>query len=164
MDTEAFHDLDGMLRADSLLKTWIHESIHGRQPYAPGFADEWRLHRGFEEGLAEGLARIIAVELGLRLVLASYNYYVAAYQSLATVLEIPIEALLRRLWEIAAGRVAANFVMGVEDVIARYGRSGLAPFQRVRLFARARNVFGTANSVQSPDGDALLGEWREVLR
>jgi hypothetical protein len=66
IDTDEFHDLHGVIRADSLLKTWFHESIHGRQPFAPGSAEEWRLHRGFEEGLAEGLARSLSQELGLQ--------------------------------------------------------------------------------------------------
>lgn len=164
IDTDAFRDLDRVERADSLLKTWIHESIHGRQPYSPGFSEEWRLHRGFEEGLAEGLARIIASELELVPILASYNSYVAAYQTLADALDVPVEDLFRSLWEFAVGQVATGFLTGVDDVIARHERNALSPFQRIRLFARARSVFGTVSSVQSPDEIILIREWREVLR
>jgi hypothetical protein len=164
IDTETFRALDGVVRADSLLKTWLHESIHGRRPYASGFAEEWRLHRGFEEGLAEGLARSIAAELDLNPVLASYSLYVAAYRSLAAALDVPVYQIWRRLWELAAGGVATRFMAGIEDVIARHDGHPLTPFQRVRLFARARTMFATSNSVQSPDEDTLLRDWREVLR
>ncbi len=163
IDTEEFHDLHGVIRADSLLKTWFHESIHGRQPFAPGSAEEWRLHRGFEEGLAEGLARSLSQELGLQPVLGSFNYYVAAYRALAVALEIPAEALWRRLWRYPAGTVATAFMREVEGMLARHGHSPLVPLQRVRLFARARSVFSTTNSVQSVDEDRLLQGWREVL-
>lgn len=117
-----------------------------------------------DEGMAEGLARIIARRLELHPILASYNHYVAAYRTLALALDVPEEELLRRIWELAAGEVATGFITSIDDTIARYGRSPLTPFQRVRLFARARNVFGTTNSVQSPDEAALLHAWREVLR
>lgn len=163
IDTLEFHDLHGLIRADSLLKTWLHESIHGRQPYAPGSAEEWRLHRGFEEGLAEGLARILAEALGLQPVLASFDHYVAAYRTLAVALGISAEELWRRLWGYPVGTVATAFMHEVEDVLARHGHSPLVPVQRVRLFARARSVFSTTNSVQSPDEDSLLQGWREVL-
>lgn len=163
LDTGAFRDIDGVRRADSLLKTWIHESIHGRQPYSSGFAAEWRTHRGFEEGMVEGLARIIANALMLQPVLASYNYYVAAYDALAIVLNVPVEGLWRRLAAYPAGEVASGFITSVEDMIARHHRSPLTPFQRVRLIVRARNVFGSPNGVQLPDEDILLRGWREVL-
>ncbi len=163
IDPEGFQDLEGIQLADSLLKTWLHESVHGRQPYAPGFAEEWRHYRGFEEGLAEGLARIVANELGLQPVLASFNFYVAAYQALAHVLDIPVEMLWRHLWRHPAGQIATNFVTGVDDVMAGCGQRPLSSRQRIRLFARARSLFSTANNVQSPEDDMLLQAWREVL-
>lgn len=164
IDAEAFHDLEGVQRADSVLKTWLHESIHGRQPYALGFAEEWRLYRGFEEGLAEGLARAIASELELQPVLAGFNYYVAAYQTLAGALNIPVEVLWRRLWQCRVGEVANGFSTAVADVIVDSGGDSPSSLQRARLFARARNIFGTHNSVQLPDEQLLLKTWHEVLR
>jgi hypothetical protein len=162
-DIDAFHSLEGVQRADSLLKTWFHESVHGRRPYAPGFAEEWRLYRGFEEGLAEGLARVIAHRLGLQPLLASYNYYVVAYQTLASVLDVPVDEIWRGLWEYSAGEVALGFSEVIAGIMVRYGMAPQSRFQRARLFARARNLFSTQNTVQSPDGHVLLDQWREVL-
>jgi hypothetical protein len=114
--------------------------------------------------MVEGLARLIATELDLHPVLATYNYYVVAYRTLAAVIDVPVDELWRSLWKIPTGQVAAGFVVGVEDVLAQFERSPLSPLQRVRLFARARNLFGTHNSVQLPEDAVLVQAWHEVLR
>ena len=42
-------------QGDPVFRTWLHESLHARQPYAPGASAEYRAFRGYEEGLVEGL-------------------------------------------------------------------------------------------------------------
>jgi hypothetical protein len=99
IDVGEFALLPGDARSDSLLKTWVHESLHARQPYAAGFRQEWRDVAGFEEGMVEGLTHAAVIDLlGLQPAVTSYRYYVAAYRSLAAALEIDIEQFWRVLW------------------------------------------------------------------
>jgi hypothetical protein len=69
------------------------QSIHARRPYGDGFEIEYMRRRGYEEGLAEALARFIVRDTArLDPVTASYEYYVAAYQSLAHVFRLRARA------------------------------------------------------------------------
>ncbi len=87
--------LDQALRLDrrpeAIFKTWVHESLHARQSYAPDVATEYSLRRGYEEGMVEGLARVLTRDrAGIDPPGTSYNYYVAAYRSLAMAFEIQV--------------------------------------------------------------------------
>jgi hypothetical protein len=62
---------------DSTIRTWVHESIHGRRSYADDHLAEYRTWSGYEEGLAEGLARIVTRgRAGLDPFQPTYNYHV----------------------------------------------------------------------------------------
>jgi hypothetical protein len=123
-------------RSDSALRTWIHESLHARHPYSPGFDREWREHRGFEEGLTEGLTRLIVVDsLRLHPVVASYHFYVAAYRALARVLEVDVEQLWRAIWAYPAGDISAMLLPIVERILMERGRASLTVAQRARSLA-----------------------------
>jgi hypothetical protein len=50
-------------RPDSVIRTWLHESVHARQPYGPEAIRANRGFRGYEEGLAEGLARLVVNDI-----------------------------------------------------------------------------------------------------
>lgn len=164
IDPSAFEGLDPARRADSLIKTWIHESIHGRQRFAPSFTAEWRLRRGFEEGLAEGLARAIAEALELRPALASFNFYVDAYRALARALDVPVISIWRCLWRCPPGSVSTGFIACIDAVMRSESGYRLSARQRLRLEVRARSLFRTANGVQLPDEVHLLRTWGEVLQ
>ena len=165
IDPETFRDLPDEDRPDSLFKTWVHESLHGRQPYSPGFAAEWRAYRGFEEGMVEGLARQLVVDgLGMRPVLASYSSYVDAYRALSDALGAPSGELWTALWELPAGELSEGFVPTVGTVLDRVGATSLSSRQQIGLFARARTVFASANAVRPPDGTMLVNLWREALQ
>jgi len=152
-------------RPDSLIRTWFHESIHARRPYAPSFGAEWKQVRGFEEGLAEGLTRLTVVErLGLTPVLTSFHFYVAAYRALATALDIDVEQLWRALWLIPPGGLSAGFVPTVERILKLHGREQLGSVQSKRLAALASLPFGTARASDQPDEAALVDFWRRASR
>jgi hypothetical protein len=73
--------------SDDVLRTWVHESLHARQPFHPGAASDALLHEGYEEGLVEGLARYVVRDMaGLRPLERSYGFYVVAYEALAGLL------------------------------------------------------------------------------
>ena len=64
-------------------------SIHARQPFAPSFRAESRLAAGYEEGLAEGLARrIMRAQPGMQPMEHTFGRYVAAYETLAARLRL----------------------------------------------------------------------------
>lgn len=72
-----------------MLKTWVHESIHARQLYVPGHTREYSQFSGYEEGLAEGLARLIVQgKAGMVPPGQSYRWYVEAYRGAAGVFGI----------------------------------------------------------------------------
>lgn len=165
LDRATFLDLPEDARTDALLKTWVHESLHGRQPYAAGFAAEWRDLRGFEEGMVEGLARFVVCErLGLTPLLASYSYYVEAYHALAKALAVPIVDLWRELWLLPAGEVAGGLLRALENVLRVHGRSPLTLRQRARLLGQARSAFASVNSTREPDETALLASWQGAMQ
>jgi hypothetical protein len=151
-------------QADSTLRTWIHESLHARHPYAPGFDREWREHRGFEEGLVEGLTRFLVVEsLTLRPVIASYHFYVAAYRTLADVLDIEVEQLWRTMWVYPAGDASAMLLPVGERILIKDGRAPLTPTQRARFVGLAVRHFSTDRTNDRPNEAVLETAWRSVI-
>src|SRR5438128_2254734 len=38
---------------DDFFRTWVHESLHARQPFAPGAAEQYLRYAGYEEGMVE---------------------------------------------------------------------------------------------------------------
>jgi hypothetical protein len=164
IDVEMFSILPEDVRSDSVLRTWIHESLHARQPYSPGFRREWRETSGFEEGMVEGLTRLIAVErLGLLPGFVSYDFYVAAYRTLATVLGIDTETLWRELWMYPVGEIREMFLSVIERILEEQAQRSLHAVQRARLFAGALRYFSTGRAQDQPDETRLMATWRRAI-
>lgn len=164
VDIRPFADLSEAERPGTLVKTWIHESLHARLPYSAGFRQEWQEARGYEEGLAEGLTRLVAVEwIGLQPVLAGHQYYVVAYRVLAAVLKLDVEALWRALWRIPAGDVRAAFMPAIERILQEDGRASLSELRRVRIAALCDLHFSGARSAHQPDKSMLITTFRSIV-
>lgn len=164
IDTWALGQIPEANRADSLLRTWMHESLHARQPYHPGFQAEWRDFRGFEEGVVEGLTRRVTVELlGLQPLLLDYHPYVAAYRALARTLDLEVERLWRQLWTVPAGGIGHSLVDGLERSLAEHGRAPLNALRRQRIAILARRLFATERGREQPDVEVLMATWKQVI-
>src|SRR6266516_4581185 len=131
-------------RPDDAFRTWIHESLHARKPFATESDVEQRRFRGFEEGLVEALARLATRDkAGMTITAVSYQYYVESYRALADVLSTDLEGLLRRLWQFPAGRVREVFVGIVDDERQAHRVSVMSMLQRTRLQAVADILFSS---------------------
>jgi hypothetical protein len=152
-------------RPDTAFRTWVHESLHARQPYAVGAWSEYRRFEGYEEGLAEGLARVICREkAGMNPIQVSYDYYVAAYRALALAFETSVERLWRELWQHATGAVRAAFVDVVDAAHRRQSGTALRATERSRLAGQADAIFGTDRLRNRPDESVLVQTWRLAFR
>lgn len=125
---------------DDVFRIWVHESIHARRPFTSAYATERVLAAGYEEGLAEGLARApTRAGAGMSIVMQSYNLYVAAYETLAEVLHIPVELIWRHLWMAAPGEVRQHFLAVVERAWSGATGQPLRERQRHLLQSRGGN-------------------------
>jgi hypothetical protein len=148
---------------DAIFRTWVHESIHARQPYVPGARVEQRSARGYEEGMVEGLARFVTQQkAGMHPAGSSYAYYVQAYAALGRILNLEVEALWSRLWHYPTGNVRAAFVATVDDCCGV--ALGLTGAHHRRLQTVADTVFCSSRAGARPDPNALVDLWRTVLR
>lgn len=164
IDVEAISLLREGDRSDSLIRTWLHESLHARQPYSSGYLREWQEARGFEEGVVEGLTRSIAVDwLGLRPIIASYDFYVAAYRSLAIVLSVDVERLWRMLWAFPAGEIRVGLVLTAGRILRENGRPSLRPSQQGRLSLFGARHFSSDRANDQPNEQTLVSIWRSVI-
>lgn len=164
IDLEMFSILPEDARPDSLLRTWIHESLHARQPYSPGFRREWSEASGFEEGMVEGLTRLIVVEgLGLLPGIVSYDFYVATYRTLATVLGLDTERLWRALWMYPVGGVRERFLSVIERLLEEQAQRPLSVGPRARLSAGALRYFSTGRTYDQPDERQQIAVWRRAI-
>ena len=140
----------GMPRgADTAFRTWTHESIHGRQPYANDYSHEYDRWPGYEEGLAEALARLVVREIaGLDPIQVTYDYYVTTYRTIAHVARVDLQSLLRDLWISPLGRVRASLSDAIDDLRQQHGNARLTPRQHQDLRALADAMFGADRSGQ----------------
>lgn len=156
--------LRAMLRThqpDDLFRTWIHESLHGRQRYSPRASDEIRRFQGFEEGMVEGLARTVARDkAGMHLLGLSYDWYVVVYQSLATVVGVAPELLWRQLWQSRAGEVRLAFPAVVDTHWSQRTGQPLTAAQLGRIQAMADVLFASARKDDQPERSSLDTRWR----
>jgi hypothetical protein len=152
-------------QGDTTFRTWVHESLHARQPYAVRAASEYRQYRGYEEGMVEGLARLVTrVQAGMNPLEVSYGYYVTAYHALASILTVPVEPLWRELWQRPTGEVRAGFVPAVDAAhLAGTGRP-LTSVERARLLGVADTLFRSDRSGDLPDESVMGIVWRAVFR
>lgn len=164
IDIGIFDVLPEAERGDSLVKTWIHESLHARQPYSSGFNREWREVSGYEEGMVEGLTQLLSVEgLELQPTISTYRFYVAAYRSLGAVLEIDVEPLWRELWSRPAGDVRPMFLPTVSRILREQRQQQLGRAQLARVAGFAARYFRTDRMRESPDERAMMSAWRRAI-
>jgi hypothetical protein len=148
---------------DTSLRTWVHESLHARQPYAPTYHAEYAAAAGYEEGMVEGLARhILRHHAGTDAFVGTFDYYVAAYTALAQVFDIRVEGLWMRLWQEPPGRVREAFPYVLRDLAGNPGGRAVtdAVLQRVR--AVADSVFAATRGGQAANPLELARVWRLV--
>lgn len=108
------HSLESVMAqaaSDRIVSTWVHESIHARQPHAPGASIEYRQFQGFEEGLVEGITRYVLEQANIPPAQETFDYYVATYERLASLLGVQTIDLWQRLWHIRRGRSAIFSLM-----------------------------------------------------
>jgi hypothetical protein len=150
---------------DRFFRTWVHESLHARQPYAPRAAIEQRQTRGYEEGMVEGLARLVLVgKARIPHAGGSYEYYVTAYTTLARILIVDVEILWRELWRHRTGEVREVFAETVDQLRFLAAGVRLSDSDRGRLLAVADTVFGSDRARARPEPSLLEALWRTVLR
>ena len=149
----------------SALKTWVHESMHARRPFSDDWHAEWTPFPGYEEGMADGLARtMFALHSPLRPSVHSYEWYVGAYRSLAAALDVAPDLLWRALWAAPLGRVRTQF--GI--VLSRFETlvPGVSLSQR-RITALSETAdFLFARDFLEDAGDPMACDalWREALK
>jgi hypothetical protein len=150
---------------DDAFRTWVHESLHARQPFETAFDLEQRRFRGYEEGLVETLAQLLTrTRAGMSIAGVSYRYYVESYRALADVLPLDLEGVLRRLWQHPVGRVRGAFVRVVDgERRARWG-NGISASQRTRLQIVADVLFRSDRINREPDEAVLHALWQGVFR
>lgn len=157
--------LRGPRGTDSILRTWVHESLHGRRPYAEGHLAEYRRAPGYEEGLAEGLAQIVARRYGgLDPPSGAYDYYAAVYRSLASSMDIEIEQLLRALWRSPTGRVRHALPLVMDNLRRTGGYPPMTGAQLRMLQARADTMFDQSRGLLVPNELTMEMVWKTVLR
>jgi hypothetical protein len=152
--------LAGQEQADRLFKTWLHESLHARALPVLGVAAERRDFRGYEEGLSEGIARLVTHEkAAIPHFEAAYTYYVEAYHTLAVVLGLDLETLWRQLWTYAPGAVRD----GLMTLVDRYLESSARTASRTSIMALADALFATRRLADEPDPDMMIRAWTSVI-
>jgi hypothetical protein len=150
---------------DRVFHTWVHESLHGRRLYVDSLAVEQRRHRGYEEGMVEGLARIVTGEkAGMKPGMVSFDYYVQAYAALARACAIGVEALWRALWQFPAGAVRAEFGDALTRSFRQAHGRALTPTQRAALWSLADQHFDSDRLARVPNDVLLTASWKVALR
>jgi hypothetical protein len=150
--------------ADRVFHTWVHESVHARAPSTAGRAQEYRHWPGYEEGLAEGLARLLTNECARMTVEdAAYDFFVRAYSTLAQVAGVEIERLLRAVWRCPPGSVRDHFSETVAAAMIERDRTLPLP-QAVQLMRVADRVFGERHFGHGPDAAILERFWKSAFR
>jgi hypothetical protein len=151
--------------ADRVAHAWVHESIHARRASSFGRSAESAAWTGYEEGLAEGLARTVTEwKAGISVPDRSYEYFVQAYQGLARAGGFEAERLWRLLWRHRPGEVRRHFARAVDDARREVGAALLSPKQHSRLVAVADRVFAAGRIHGRPDAAALSRLWELVFR
>ena len=152
-------------RLDTSFRTWVHESLHARQPYADDHRQEYARWPGYEEGLVEGLARYLLQErAGITDIGGSVEYFVVAYRTLAETIGVEPHALWGTLWHVPAGRVRAALPTVVRELAPQPGRREPVPRQLAHVQAIADTVFGPGRQHYIPDPAELSRLWRVALR
>jgi hypothetical protein len=163
-DSDVLRLIPSSDRPDVLFQTWAHESLHARLPYSIEAHAEQREFRGFEEGLAESLARLVMRKAGISPPQSSYTFYVAAYRVLASQLGGGAEQLLRELWKYPTGNVRAAFPAGVGRLWRDMAGHSLTTEQTMRLRRVADRLLSTSRQRDEPDEGVMARLWESVFR
>lgn len=147
---------------DDAILTWVHESIHGR-------TGPWTLITtasitcpGYEEGLAEGLAQMIARSAALNVPLPAYAHYVRGYELLAEELGADVDALYRRLWRAGLDDLRDRFNAVVVAMERARGRH-LTVAERATVRQTADALFHESRQDDSPDDAVIRVAWKAAL-
>ena len=146
-----------------MFRTWLHESLHARQPYASDAAAEYRAFRGYEEGLVEGLTQVVLAAARVTVADVPFGAYVAAYRALAQAAGIASEALLRALWRHPAGDVRQNLATVVSRLREQEMGASVPPEAHGRLRALGDRLFATDRAGHAPDPAALVALWTRAF-
>lgn len=147
---------------DGIFKTWVHESLHARKPFAdPDIVNiEYPMYQGYEEGLVEGLARWITRDKAGMVYLSAYASYVRVYEVLAEALGIETVALWRRLWRYPFGQVRSAFPEEIGRIwYTRTGRQAVED----RLQGVADRLFSLQERMPAYSDADMMALWREAL-
>jgi hypothetical protein len=152
-------------QADRSFQTWVHESLHARQLHSVRAASEYRAHTGYEEGMVEGLARLVLSQMArMPLLGGEFEYYVQGYQALAVATGVDVERIWRALWQYPPGAVRAEFPDVVASLAAGRGQARWESPRRRRLQAMADQIFGSSRARARPDTGILRTMWEAALR
>ena len=113
---------------DVYISSWIHESLHARQPYrdTSQVSREWP---GYEEGLVGALTQRVLTAGGITGVRHSFPYYETGYEVFSLVAEVDMDLLLRLLWSHPTGYVRQAFGPTINEMRSRNGLSELDRLQ-----------------------------------
>jgi hypothetical protein len=153
-------------RPDSVIETWVHESAHGRRrPWNSAHHAERANWNGYEEGLAEGLAKEVARLGALSPGEQAYVRYRRGYELLADALRIPREELYRRLWGYEVGAVRLAFTDAVDDLYHQSSTRRLSLQARRAVRELADEIFDTSKRHQFDRAfdQRLRRAWRRRL-
>ncbi|MFN3652216.1 MAG: hypothetical protein ACK47B_21775 [Armatimonadota bacterium] len=151
-------------RPDGVIRTWVHESMHARAPFQPSLSFEYTAYKGYEEGVVEGLARIITREkAGMLPSYGAYGHYVRSYELLAEQIGTGLETLLRELWKARPGEVRMQLLGAVDRLRQEKGAQPLTPEQRQNIQAVADELFARP-SFEPVRGREIRKQWRQAFR
>lgn len=151
--------------ADSVVRTWVQELVHVRAVIPDDYWLETHHFTGYEEGLAEGVARLLVIQdAGMHPLLGPYSHYAYAYGQLAAVLEVPPKQLFSRLWVAPMGRVREWFPEVVRSILEDKGRLVLDERRARHLREIADDLFDESKTRAPVDLEALQSGWEEALR
>lgn len=147
---------------DGIFKTWVHESLHARKPFAdPDIVNgEYPMHQGYEEGLVEGLARWMTRDKARMDYVSTYASYVRAYEVLAEILGVETVALWRRLWRYPFGKVRSAFPEEIGHIWYTRIKRQLMPG---RLQGVADRLFSQQERMPPYSDADLIILWKEAL-
>jgi hypothetical protein len=130
---------------DSIVETWIHESAHGRRnPWAVDYQREQASWLGYEEGLAEGMTRVMIQRGGLSPGAQAYVRYYRAYELLADVLQVTPEEMYLLLWSHEPGTIRRAFTDVVSELYHRSRGRELSLRERMSVLIAADDMFDSS--------------------
>lgn len=148
IDLNFLHDALAIDAPDAVWKTWAHESIHARQAFAVDYLDEFERFNGYEDGLAEVLARQVAARAGLTRIEESYDYFVQAYGVLARAAGVGLDDLARRAWMHPPGKLREALPQVVDSLRVQAGAKPLTQAKRQIMRDTADELFAREHALR----------------